>query len=144
MFQDSARGYIASGSFRGNRVHQHVQNQIVRLYCDNNNLRFVLSRAEYAITSDNSCQLWAALNEDYSHIVAYSIMQLPVDIQKTRLVLDYAINRGIVMHFACEKIILRDIRDRNDVENLLSIHQSLTAYNQDSESCYLDFLRTLY
>ena len=74
---DFARGYIASGEFNGNRIPQHIQNQIVKSYCDANNLNFVLSRAEYWINGSTDCQLWAALKEGYKHIVFYSIWQLP-------------------------------------------------------------------
>ena len=38
---DLARGYIASGEFNGNRIPQHIQNQIVKSYCDANSLKFV-------------------------------------------------------------------------------------------------------
>ena len=38
---DLARGYIASGEFNGHRIPQHIQNQIVKSYCDAKNLRFV-------------------------------------------------------------------------------------------------------
>ena len=58
-----ARGYIASGEFNGNRMPQHLQNQIVKSYCDANGLEFVLSRAEYWINGGTQCQLWAALQE---------------------------------------------------------------------------------
>ena len=71
-----ARGYIASGEFNGHRVPQHIQNQIVKAYCDANGLKFVLSRAEYWINGSTDCQLWAALKEGFKHIVFYSIWQL--------------------------------------------------------------------
>ena len=66
-----ARGYIASGSFNGNRTPQHLQNQIVRAYCDSNSLEFILSRAEYWINGNTQCQLWAALKEGYNNIVFF-------------------------------------------------------------------------
>ena len=53
-----ARGYIASGEFNGHRIPQHIQNQIVKSYCDANELKFVLSRAEYLINGSTDCQLW--------------------------------------------------------------------------------------
>ena len=55
-----ARGYIASGEFNGNRIPQHIQNQIVKSYCDTNALKFVLSRAEYWINGSTDCQLGCA------------------------------------------------------------------------------------
>ena len=72
-----ARGYIASGEFNGQRVPQHIQNQIIKLYCDKNNLQFVLSRAEYWINGSTDCQLWAALEEGFKDIVFYSMWQMP-------------------------------------------------------------------
>ena len=61
--QELARGYIASGEFNGIRTPQHLQNQIVKSYCDVNDLKFVLSRAEYWINGSTQCQLWASLKE---------------------------------------------------------------------------------
>ena len=72
-----ARGYIASGEFNGNRMPQHLQNQIVKSYCDANGLEFVLSRAEYWINGGTQCQLWAALKEGFENIVFFSLWQLP-------------------------------------------------------------------
>ena len=66
-----ARGYIASGEFNGYRAPQHLQNQVVKNYCDSNQLVFVLSRAEYWINGSTQCQLWAALNED-TRILCFS------------------------------------------------------------------------
>ena len=66
-----ARGYIASGEFNGNRIPQHIQNQIIKSYCDAHNLGFVLSRAEYWINGGTDCQLWAALKG----VSAYSFLQ---------------------------------------------------------------------
>ena len=80
--KDKARGYIASGEFNGNRSPQHLQNQIIKAYCDQNNLEFVLSRAEYWINGSTDCQLWAVLNEEFTNIVFYSIWQLPNNITK--------------------------------------------------------------
>lgn len=99
-----ARGYIASGPFNGNRVPQHLQNQVVKLYCDSNGLEFVLSRAEYWINGGTMCQLWAALNEGFLDIVFFSLWQLP-NVKSERLrIYDHCIAYGIVLHFASERI----------------------------------------
>ena len=99
-----ARGYIASGEFNGHRAPQHIQNQIVKLYCDANNLRFVLSRAEYWINGSTDCQLWAALKEGYRHIVFYSIWQLPGKEAVRKKVYKYCIKNAITLHFAVEQM----------------------------------------
>ena len=99
-----ARGYIASGEFNGNRIPQHIQNQIVKSYCDANNLNFVLSRAEYWINGSTDCQLWAALKEGYKHIVLYSIWQLPQKESVREKVYKYCIKNKITLHFAVEQM----------------------------------------
>ena len=99
-----ARGYIASGEFNGHRIPQHIQNQIVKSYCDSNNLKFVLSRAEYWINGSTDCQLWAALKEGFEHIVFYSIWQLPEKEAVREEVYKYCIENKITLHFAAEQL----------------------------------------
>lgn len=99
-----ARGYIASGEFNGNRAPQHIQNQIVKLYCDSRSLKFVLSRAEYWINGSTSCQLWAALKEGFQHIVFFSIWQLPIGTDERQTIYNYCMQNHITLHFASERI----------------------------------------
>ena len=40
------RGYVFSRSFLGERVPQHVQNIIIRDYCERKNLHFLISASE--------------------------------------------------------------------------------------------------
>lgn len=101
---DLARGYIASGEFNGHRIPQHIQNQIVKSYCDANSLRFVLSRAEYWIHGSTDCQLWAALNEGFKHIVFYSIWQLPEKATVRKKIYEHCIKNKITLHFATERM----------------------------------------
>ena len=102
--QDSARGYIASGGYNEGRAPQHIQNQIIKLYCDTNNLKFVLSRAEYWIDGNTQCQLWAALKEGFQHIVFFSLWQLPLDEKDREEVYKYCWKSNITLHFATERI----------------------------------------
>ena len=90
-----ARGYITSGDFDGQRIPQHIQNQIIKSYCDTNSLKFVLSRAEYWIEGSTDCQLWAALNEGFQHIVLYSVWQLPSKKLDRKAVYEHCINNKI-------------------------------------------------
>ena len=41
------RGYIFSRQFMGERVPQHVQNIVIRNYCEKNRYFFLLSSVEY-------------------------------------------------------------------------------------------------
>ena len=104
-----ARGYIASGEFNGNRIPQHIQNQIVKSYCDTNALKFVLSRAEYWINGSTDCQLWAALKEGFKNIVFYSIWQLPENRAVRESVYEYCVKHEITLHFATERLSLKPV-----------------------------------
>ena len=99
-----ARGYISSGIFYGNRTPQHLQNQIVKSYCDANGLQFILSRAEYWINGSTSCQLWAALKEGIENIVFFSLWLLPENRNERIKIYDYCIEKKIVLHFATERM----------------------------------------
>ena len=101
---NTARGYIASGEFNGNRMPQHLQNQIVKSYCDANGLEFVLSRAEYWINGGTQCQLWAALKEGFKNIVFFSLWQLPNGRKDREKVYKYCMQNSIVLHFATERM----------------------------------------
>ena len=105
-YMESARGYIASGEFHDNRIPQHVQNQIIKLYCDIHSLKFVLSRAEYWINGSTNCQLWAALKEGFRHIVFYSIWQLPEQKEARYEIYEYCNKKKITLHFATERMKL--------------------------------------
>ena len=121
---DFARGYIASGPFRGNRVPQHIQNQSVKKYCDDNNLLFVLSRAEYLIKDEAYCQLWAALNEGFKHIVFYSLWQTPSDLNERKKIFIHCMKKTITLHFACERIRIDNSSSFADIEMMICLHDS--------------------
>ena len=120
--QDLARGYIASGEFNGCRTPQHIQNQVVNLYCETNDLQFVLSRAEYWINGSTKCQLWAALNEEFKHIVFYSIWQLPNDKDEREKIYQHCTDNNITLHFATEK--LRTNMGQNSFADIETLIQS--------------------
>ena len=126
--QGAARGYIASGEYNGCRAPQHIQNQIIKLYCDANNLKFVLSRAEYWIDGNTQCQLWAALKEGFKHIVFFSLWQLPVDEKEREEVYKHCWTNNITLHFATERMSTNtDICSYSDLELLIKTHLSMPS-----------------
>ena len=137
-----ARGYIASGSFNGNRMPQHLQNQIVKLYCDMHNLEFVLSRAEYWINGGTKCQLWAALKEGFKNIVFFSVWQMPNNRHDRKKIYEFCLKEKIVLHFATERI--QTELDRScfaDLETLIDTNLILNkSIDHDS---YFDVLKGL-
>ena len=126
---ESARGYIASGEFNGHRVPQHIQNQIVKSYCDANSFQFVLSRAEYWINGSTDCQLWAALKEGFKHIVFYSVWQLPEESAVRKKIYNHCIQKNITLHFATEYI-----RTNNNPETFWELEMLIKTKTLISET----------
>ena len=122
---NKARGYIASGYFRGNRVPQHIQNKIVREYCCNNGLEYVMSKAEYAFEENTFSQLRAAVEENMPYIVMYSIWLLPNDKRLRLELLENALSKGIKIHFACEELKLETRKQMGQIEELIAIEDNL-------------------
>ena len=126
--KEKARGYIASGEYEGNRSPQHIQNQIVKMYCDANNLQFVLSRAEYWMNGSTQCQLWAALREGFQHIVLFSIWQLPNKEEDRLEVYKYCVENKISLHFATERMHLKsEAKYFSDIEILIKTQQLINS-----------------
>ena len=50
---NGVRGYIFSRPFLGERVPQHVQNLVIRDYCNKQGLQYLLSATEYAIANSH-------------------------------------------------------------------------------------------
>jgi len=137
-----ARGYIASGEFNGNRVPQHLQNQVVKAYCDANNLEFILSRAEYWINGGTICQLWAALKEGLENIVFFSLWQLPNNKKERANIYNYCLKNRITLHFATER--MRTDLNQSCFANMeILIESNLVMLQKVNYSEYLVALKEL-
>jgi len=121
------RGYIYSRPFMGERVpQQHVQNMVVRDYCQRNGLDFLLSAAEYAMP-DSDLMLEQLLFElkDIDGIIAYSLFQLPEDSIKRHRIYNQIIDMKKNMYFAVEGLSMTTIQDCERIETLWCVRQIL-------------------
>jgi sporadic carbohydrate cluster protein (TIGR04323 family) len=123
---NKVRGYVFSRPFMGERVPQHVQNLVIRDYCERNHLSYLLSAAEYAM---EGCylilaQLCAELSE-IDGIVAYSLFQLPEDTQHRQRIYSLLQDLKKTLHFAVEGISISGVQDCERIENLWRIRQTL-------------------
>ena len=68
------KGYNFSRPFLGERAPQHVQNIVIRNYCEKNNHKFLLSSTEYA-KEDSFYILQELISNlyDYDGLVFYSL-----------------------------------------------------------------------
>tara|TARA_B100000795_G_C22799727_1_gene441196 strand:- start:513 stop:926 length:414 start_codon:yes stop_codon:yes gene_type:complete len=118
------RGYISSRTFSGNWVPQHIQNTIIRNYCNINNLHYLLSSAEYSI--ENS---YIVLKDIVSEskvidgIVFYSIHQLPPEQNYRNELLKEVLLNKCLIYFCVEDKIVRDERGLDDLNTILDIHR---------------------
>jgi len=120
------RGYIFSRPFMGERAPQHVQNIIIRDYCEKNNLFYLLSTTEY---TKKNCHLMLeqVLDElkSVDGIVPYSLFQLP-EKQKVRLsIYNKILKSKKEIHFAVEGLKITSKKDIQKVEDIWLVKNTL-------------------
>ena len=122
------RGYIASRSFLGERVPQHVQNLVIRDYADRNGLDYLLSATEYTM-SGCFMMLEQVLDELplLAGMICYSIFQLPPKAAVRRRVYTRIFETGGVLHAAVEGLAISDVGDAQKLEDIWRTRQTLDA-----------------
>jgi sporadic carbohydrate cluster protein (TIGR04323 family) len=100
---NQARGYIFSRPFMGERVPQHVQNLVIRDYCEKKGLNFLLSATEYAMPGCHLIleQILGELS-DLEGIVLYSLFQLPENSARRQIIYHQIVKQAKILHFAVE------------------------------------------
>ena len=121
-----ARGYIFSRSFMGERVPQHVQNIVIRDYCEKNNLSYLLSSTEYVL---ENCHLMLEQVLDelklVDGVVAYSLFQLPEDKDSRQGVYKKILDLKKEIHFSVESLKITTQEDIEKIESIWLVRQSL-------------------
>ena len=120
------RGYIFSRPFMEERVPQHVQNLVIRDYCERQNLQYLLSATEYAMPD---CYLMLEqILEDFrvvDGVVAYSLFQLPDNIAYRARIYDRIINEKKILYFAVEGLKACTHLECGQIETLWRIRKTL-------------------
>jgi len=114
------KGYIFSRSFRGERVPQHIQNIILKNYCEKNNFKLLLSASEYTY-KNNYFILRHVLSKikEYDGILFYSLFQLPEDIKFRKQIYDKILKNKKKLFFAVENISIISKSDVEKVEEII-------------------------
>jgi sporadic carbohydrate cluster protein (TIGR04323 family) len=127
------RGYLSSRPTPAGRVPQHVQNLVIRDYCNTNNLRFLLSAVEYAMPN---CyiMLEQVLKEAVNNhgLVMYSLFQLPQNAEGRQRIYDTLLENEIELHMAVEGLVVNDKQSVQRVEDIWLVHQVLYGDNTHS------------
>ena len=118
------QGYVTSRSFQGQRVPQHIQNLVIRDYCNNRGMTYLLSGTEYAIPGSTMI-LKQILNslEQLDGIVFYSLFQLPENTQDRIKIYQQVLVCNKSIHFAVETLMLNEERDCHRLEDIWGVHQ---------------------
>lgn len=128
---NKVRGYIFSRPFMGERVPQHVQNLVIRDYCERNSLQFLLSATEYAMPNCHLIlqQVLGELAEIHG-IVAYSLFQLPEERLQRQAIYDQILNQKKVLYFAVEALCASTKESCERIETLWNIRLTLPSCTQ--------------
>ncbi len=123
----TCRGYISSRPFEGNWVPQHIQNIIIRNYCQINDLHYLLSAAEYAIDKCYMvlCDL-VVESKNLSGIVLYSMHQLPSDERYRNDICNGIISNNCSIYMCVEEKIVHNHNDLSDLNTILNIHRVMS------------------
>ncbi|MDC1296506.1 sporadic carbohydrate cluster protein, LIC12192 family [Alphaproteobacteria bacterium] len=116
------RGYLSSRPFMGERVPQHIQNQIIRQFCINKNLHYLLSMTEYAM-KDSYLILSQLLEEinSINGIVFYSLFQLPTNNKFRAQCIDICLNNNKKFFFAVENLEVNSVKDIEVINNIWNL-----------------------
>jgi sporadic carbohydrate cluster protein (TIGR04323 family) len=124
------RGYISSRSFMEERAPQHVQNIIIRDYCNKKNTHYLLSATEY--TMENSALILKQLINDLhlvDGIVAYSVFQMPEDDTERQNIFGKILSLNKEIHFAVEGLSLYDNDSLNRIEDIWQVKKTMLDCN---------------
>ena len=108
----------------GERVPQHVQNIIIKDFCNKNNLNFLLSVTEYSMKNSYYIlnQILNNLN-NLDGIVAYSVFQMPYDNLKRKKIFNKILKKKKKIFFACENLKILNKKDIDRIENIWSLRK---------------------
>jgi len=120
------KGYIFSRSFFNERVPQHIQNLVLRNYCQVNKLQYLLSATEYAM-KESSLMLNKLIKElkDIDGLIFYSLFQLPENDTERQKIYRIVINLKKEIHFVVEDMKLKNKKDIKDIEQIILIKKTL-------------------
>ena len=118
----SVRGYNFSRSFMRERVPQHVQNIVIKDFCQKNKYNFLLSVTEYSMK--NSFYILNQLTDNMNGIdgiVAYSVFQMPYDNVKRDKVFNKILKKNKEIFFACENLQISSKKDIIRIRNIWNL-----------------------
>ena len=126
MKKKRVRGYISSRKIKGQLIPQKVQNLVIRDYCKNKNLLYLLSSVEYKMKNSYTILMDLINNmQSYDAIVAYSVFQLPEKDSVREQLLKRILKKNKRFYFAVEEIKFSKANDIKTINKLWKIKKKL-------------------
>ena len=128
------KGYIFSRPFNGERAPQHIQNLVIRDFCNQKKIDLILSSVEYAM-NDSWMILKQIINniDKFDGVIFYSIYQLPEKLSSRNFLYQSLLNNRKKIYFALEKKELFSKEDFEDLEITFKIIKTLKKKDNISE-----------
>lgn len=120
------RGYMSSRDFMGERVPQHVQNLVIRNFCNQNKYQYLLSAVEYVM--DGSYLILKQILQEIKNLDGigfYSIFQLPYNDKDRISFLEKIIKKKKILFFCSEGFIVKNRKDVNRINTIWLIKKNL-------------------
>ena len=112
----------------GEGAPQHVQNIVIRDFCKKNSLDYQLSAAEYKMKNSFLILKDIVSNmKKIDGIVAYSLLQLPLNSFERNKILKTLIKKGKFISFAVENMTVSNIKEINNINSILKIKKTLLS-----------------
>lgn len=126
------RGYICARMGMGRSAPQHIQQLVMRDYCQKKNITFLLSATEYCMPGCTMV-LDAVLDEldQLEGIVMYSLALMPESKQKRGELYRRVIEKGCTLHMAVEGHIIRNWDDAHKLEDIFVVKDVLQSQSSD-------------
>ena len=120
------RGYVSSRPLFGNRTPQHVQNLVIRDYCRQAGVIYLLSATEYAMNGSYII-LEQVVKEmpALEGVVLYSIFQLPGRRAYRHSIYQRILESGATIHTALEGLVIDSAVAVREAEDIYLVQKSL-------------------
>ena len=120
------RGYNFSRPFLGERVPQHIQNIVIKEFCNKEKLNYLLSVTEYSMK--NSSYILNQLMDELKYldgVVAYSIFQMPYEDFKREKIFSTIIKKKKTIYFATEGLKISNKIEMKRIEKIWLVRKAL-------------------
>lgn len=120
------RGYICARMGGGRSAPQHIQQLVMRDYCQKKGMEYLLAATEYRMPGCTMI-LDAVMNglDHLEGIVMYSLYLFPDSREKRMEIYWRLIDKGCALHTAVEGIVIKNWDDANRIEDTWLVKEVL-------------------